>query len=77
MELEFTLKNTMYWVTAILNWLFVKFILGNNFSTFIFYTRSTILIGYSIIHFLFITPDLKNNWVNTPKSSCFSDHNVA
>ena len=44
--------------------------------SYILFVTSTILTGYSIIHLLFDTPCLKNNWVfqkydwvNIPKSS--------
>jgi len=66
----------MYWVSAVLNWVFVKFILGNKTFSYKFFTDPAILIWYSLFLLLFVTPGLKkqlgiqkNNWVNTPKSS--------
>jgi len=54
----------MYWVSAVLNWVFVKNHIGvTQRFPYIFCTKSTIQIGYFINFSLFYTPGLKNNWV--------------
>ena len=49
----------MYWVSAVLNWVFVKFILGNKTFSNKFFTDPAILIWYSLFLLLFVTPGLK------------------
>ena len=49
----------MYWVSAVLNWVFVKFILGNKTFSYKFVTDPAILIWYSLFLLLFVTPGLK------------------
>ena len=72
----YTLKSQMYWVSAVLNWVFLKFMLTNTTVPYIFYTRRIIYIAYSLFHLPFIIPGFKNNWVfqknnwvNTQQSS--------
>jgi len=56
----------IYWVFALFNcvsyWV-------TQFCPYIFYTITTISIGYLFILMFFVTLRLKNNLVNTPKSS--------
>jgi len=74
----FTLKSKMYWVyrSAVLNWVFVKVILGNTTFPLYFLYKTNYFNWCPLFVLHFFTPCLKtigysrkNNWVNIPKSS--------
>jgi len=70
----------MYWVFAVLNWVFVKFIWITQFPPYIFYTTPSFLIGYLLFVMLFSYTLFektnwelqKNNWVNISSSKLSS-----
>jgi len=59
----YTLYNyTIGYLQILIGYCLNSYVITTLFS-YIFYVTSTILIWYSIIHLLFDTPCLKNNWV--------------
>ena len=61
----FTLKSKMYWVyrSAVLNWVFVKFILGNTTFPLYFLYKTNYFNWCPLFVLHFFTPCLKHNWV--------------
>ena len=65
----FTFKSKMIWVSAVLNWVFVKFISGNTTFLLHFLYNTNYFNWVFNISFAFCYPwySRKNIWVNTPQ----------